>query len=961
MSALLSHIFKAQLATSTVNTSFTALNKIKNNLKKRSADADKLAAFLAQPYSVPAPRGKRKPFTQPEVEVTEITTPEPKSVRIIDPFEQVSKELGKENSDMKILIDSQRKNLRQLQSDFEKLKQRYAALEKTLANSQTKLKNAYRLMGKFDKPKHITQSMKRKNTQVKHWKQKAEEWRKVVIKLKQSDKRCKSKTETLTKLQTQNANKKCRAKKGKSIPKTPTVDTALLQTTLVNAVDIIQTKNNHIDFIEDRLVTAEDKVQSTNTILLRDPDNPRKINPSFKHASMILQGIGVAEHEVGPSIEAVISTMTESKLEGAMPSRSSQQTLASEMHAISLLHMREQLKGEKDVTLKYDATSKYGRHIVEVEIETEDRTYFAGGREVPGGKAKDYVECLVDVACDVDSNMLEKVSNTMTDRCVTNNAVDRGLGEVKGGKVNSFRCATHPLDTIHKSCDKFVKAHELTLEFPEGKQLPYQKGGESKTQATLRCVDKLFHDSGCGLPKELPHYLKSRGIKGGENTVLYPRWVGNRFNIYFVNAGLYYMYDGLIKEFQTNVIKPRNQLHHAIYNMSLPGTLRPILRALGIVSKYVTGPWMRWQGTRQGILETSKVFTKVLDTLDGVNPITLVNGFETTAFDDEPKHDAVYSSLTTSTKEDDETAKILGGLLHETAEVMRRQLVDHLPGGVYHNPDEVLIQQAKSCSSNNISGERVFARIDSRMSKARSASITKAINKTQWKLNKVPAFLAGKSKEERIKIIRDAETEAPKHRQKDKERKEELRKAIRARLDDSRRELEARAQHSRESREKIIETVMEVGIWNTEEEINTGLVPLKKTKAITVLKSQIRFRTDILGCVYPHKILYTKATQENLKDHLKKILQTPIPEDKQEIIEMVIDPSVIVNFNVNQKWVKDGIDTMCRGTIVGFVCTDENHPGEYECSFENEESHFFQTVSEVVTDVVVGDMFLHVS
>ncbi len=33
------------------------------------------------------------------------------------------------------------------------------------------------------------------------------------------------------------------------------------------------------------------------------------------------------------------------------------------------------------------------------------------------------------------------------------------------------------------------------------------------TQATLRSVNKLFHDSSSGLPQELPQFLKSRGIR----------------------------------------------------------------------------------------------------------------------------------------------------------------------------------------------------------------------------------------------------------------------------------------------------------------------------------------------------------------------------------------------------------------------------------------------------------------
>ena len=81
-------------------------------------------------------------------------------------------------------------------------------------------------------------------------------------------------------------------------------------------------------------------------------------------------------------------------------------------------------------------------------------------------------------------------------------------------------------------------------------------------------------------------------IAGGKNRSLYSRWERNRFNIYFVNAGLLYMYDALIMEFQTKVIKPRNNLHHVVYNIISTGKLQPLLRALGLVYKFVAGPWM---------------------------------------------------------------------------------------------------------------------------------------------------------------------------------------------------------------------------------------------------------------------------------------------------------------------------------------------------------------------------------
>ena len=129
------------------------------------------------------------------------------------------------------------------------------------------------------------------------------------------------------------------------------------------------------------------------------------------------------------------------------------------------------------------------------------------------------------------------------------------------------------------------------------------------------------------------------------------------------------------------------------------------------------------------ILDSSKVFTELIDTTDGMQAINLICGFERAAFDTKPEEDDKYQAFTTST-EQDETAKILSGLLNEITVVMKRQLEDHLPGGIYHSPDEHLQVQAQSCTSNNIiAGKRILQRWTLHTQRAKSASLQRCMNK----------------------------------------------------------------------------------------------------------------------------------------------------------------------------------------------------------------------------------------
>ena len=890
-----------ELREQTIRSNVKRVYDIQYRLSKTSSDAERRAEFLTTLYK--PPEYKRKTTSQADV----LEEP-PAKVSRFDNFmeaalRKTNADLAKENAELILKVENLNEEKQRLlrehaektesiNQEIERLTKENTHLNNSLSATKQRLSHVYKMVGKVGKPKYLMQTINRKNLYITRWRKEATKWKREAKKAQTCRTRLKRTSTKLKSLQQQKCNRKSRGKKTHTAKSN--VDTKLLTQTLTDSMSIVADQKQELKYVENKLLETKEENQElkcATVIPTRDPQNKSRIHPSIKETSMLLQSIGVAENEVGSAIDSVISTLTPAVFDGKLPSKSSQQRVSSEMKVVAKEHLKDVLEGEENLTLKYDGTTKNGCHIVEVEIETKDNTYFIGGRETVGGTAKDYVDCITSVLNEVNPNMLQTVSNTMTDRVITNAAIDRGLEKVKGGPINSFRCAMHPLDSIHKQCDKFIRGHENTIDFDPHRKYPYQKSGESKTQATLRAVDKLFHNSGCGLPKELPQFLKSKGIKGGNNHSLYPRWVGNRFNIYFVNAGLLYMYDGLIREFQSKVMKPRNELHHAVFNMLSQGKLQLIWRALGLVNKFLTGPWMQWQGTRQSILQTSKVFSNVLDVLDNVSARDLVLGFETTAFGTAPKVDEKYISLTTSTDQDKETTNVLGSLLHEAGCVMRRQLEDHLPGGKYHNPSEQIKQQAESCSSNNISGERNFAKIDSRIQKARSATLDKSMSKSQFTINKVPTYLKSKSKEERAALIKKATALSRTYRIKEANRRQSIQKDIRQKLENSRLELEKKEENGRKSKEVIID-VLKYGIWKSVQEVDDGVVNLKKREAIDVLKAQIRFKLDILGCKHPEekKIAYSKAKQDDLQIYLKQLMSANIPDNKMEIVSIIDDP-----------------------------------------------------------------------
>ena len=172
----------------------------------------------------------------------------------------------------------------------------------------------------------------------------------------------------------------------------------------------------------------------------------------------------------------------------------------------------------------------------------------------------------------------------------------------------------HPLDSIAKACEKVIKLNEDSVSINDKKtkgNYPFQHRAESNTQALVRTTAKLFHDN-----KYSCVHLKSLGAvpqEDGKKSVLYHRFVGNRFHIYFLSSGCLYHYCNALIAFFTDVFIPQNSVHSCILNALQIRDMHVTTRAFGIVGKLTTGPWMRLLGVETNILGMNKHFQEALD------------------------------------------------------------------------------------------------------------------------------------------------------------------------------------------------------------------------------------------------------------------------------------------------------------------------------------------------------------
>ena len=133
----------------------------------------------------------------------------------------------------------------------------------------------------------------------------------------------------------------------------------MLSTTLKRMKDQAKEARFLENKVEELKETAEEETRKINT-----RSDGTRINPKFKEASMYLQSLGLAEHKCSEAMKLIVETMTEEEIEGPLPSRTSQWHIASEMKALAMQRVAEATSGQKNTTLKYDATTdQRGRYI----------------------------------------------------------------------------------------------------------------------------------------------------------------------------------------------------------------------------------------------------------------------------------------------------------------------------------------------------------------------------------------------------------------------------------------------------------------------------------------------------------------------------------------------------------------------------------------------------------------------
>nr|XP_054756519.1 uncharacterized protein LOC129262428 [Lytechinus pictus] len=601
----------------------------------RAGTKEKIAAFMEEPYPIPTPSSTHptlKPLTDSCSNCKQLLKiSDSNKLDYQDKLEQITKNRDITTKELRKKLTKARGRVRELASEL-----REGGRKDLLRKFQRAKKSLQHYREQF---KLLSSKAKKLEAGKKNAERKAEKYRQKNIRLQ---------------------------RKLFSTIRSGTCNSALppqQDSDVVHLLEKIETLQDEIKRLTVPIPTKEGK----------------QFNTSVREASFYLQDIGVPEHRTSEAIRIVSETINGRQI-GCLPSSSTQHRMASEMKVLSKSQVRESLKDKNNLTIKYDGTTK-GRvgHLTEVEVASKEKTFLVGVSQQVGGAADEYVRT-IEEACDAISPdiLCNKTTNTMTDRCITNDSVDKKLEKEKNIHLNKFRCAMHPLDTIAKEVNKALKkmddVHDRT------RKMPFNKGGECNVQAFIRVGSKLFNSESCGDSTDLRSFLKGRG-----HQKVLPRWVGNRFDILFSSAGLLYHIGPSIVEYFRTVTKPSNDLHRSFVNAWNDKNICH-LRCLGLMGHLVTHPWMEAASQDLNILEMNANYYSAVQVLErwAGNPSSLLRD-QHTIFSSDPMRDDIFQSLVSPPYED-QMEEPMRGMLMAALEVTKRQLQSQLPGGVFWEP-----------------------------------------------------------------------------------------------------------------------------------------------------------------------------------------------------------------------------------------------------------------------------------
>lgn len=353
---------------------------------------------------------------------------------------------------------------------------------------------------------------------------------------------------------------------------------------------------------EDLQVQLQEEIEKPSEVILCKKDG-KTFNSNYRRCVYSCLVNQVPVEAAGHLIHSIVEEMTGQKLDSvADPSTVSQ--CAYELGILADIQVAESLELEDNVNIAWDATSLDAKHVNEIHINCSGvnggppRSLVLQVEILTGGTTADYVQHICQALKDITTtyaefkqidhvhfhhSVINKLKSTLSDRVNVNHCVRVKLEEDLDCVLLELKYNVHPLDGLASEARKCFKSLDKESNF-HGSVL----GQETAAVNVIYGLSKMHYKYGTGDPKGLKHFMKTNDIKGSMMT----RYVGNRMHVLFHLGGtFYFLREKLLSYLQKSCNCQTGFRTSLLKDLSSP-YLQMQLKALGLVGKLLTGPWM---------------------------------------------------------------------------------------------------------------------------------------------------------------------------------------------------------------------------------------------------------------------------------------------------------------------------------------------------------------------------------
>ena len=446
------------------------------------------------------------------------------------------------------------------------------------------------------------------------------------------------------------------------------------------------------------------------------------------------------------------------------PQRTTVERNAVELGLLSDMMAAEALYNTPNVTLCFDASTQEGVHFNTLHITTETESILLDVEQLAGGRAMDYAEHifttithLADIHVylyghlrkqDVHQQMVNNISNTMSDRAVVNSATINIVNKSWGKQLNKLFCNLHPLETVTRKLFTFLKKTEEDLPTDVAEDMQQLFSGACLAEKVIMAFNTFRYKDGPGDPTGMIAFLKEERLSKG----LLMRIRGNRLHVKLQNAESLSKHRREFINYLENSCLKDTKFHKCLLSVFKSKVAQYQLAAVSIVSQMYSKVWMkRFYVTQTDALSHFGAFNLVKQVMSNIDDLlnkefTLADITNDLFGEKIGEKDAMWTDC-----DNECTVSYVKGMLDQVKSVLQSQYSLYLSYSVEQL--KKYDESTKTASVHNMASERYVGLYSYIQTKAPHSTILYKSSKIKGSKNCVHKWLKSLEPEGQRKVI----------------------------------------------------------------------------------------------------------------------------------------------------------------------------------------------------------------